>query len=63
MKSAIIIVLLLVIAIQTARRHTLERGLLQAAQRMKAQLSNETTVRLALPCPSRGAEQDRKSVV
>jgi signal transduction histidine kinase len=56
-KSAIIIVLLLVIAIQTARRHTLERGLLQAAQRMKAQLSNETTVRLALPCPSRGAEQ------
>ena len=24
---------------------------------MKAQLSNETTVRLALPCPSRGAEQ------
>ena len=49
--------LLLVIAIQTARRHTLERGLLQAAQRMKAQLSNETTVRLALPCPSRGAEQ------
>ena len=57
MKSAIIIVLLLVIAIQTARRHTLERGLLQAAQRMKAQLSNETTVRLALPCPSRGAEQ------
>ena len=55
MKS--IIVLLLVIAIQTARRHTLERGLLQAAQRMKAQLSNETTVRLALPCPSRGAEQ------
>ena len=57
MKSAIIIILLLVIAIQTARCHTLERGLLQAAQRMKAQLSNETTVRLALPCPSRGAEQ------
>ena len=57
MKTAIILVLLLVIAIQAARRHTLERGLLQAAQRMKAQLSNETTVRLALPCPSKGAEQ------
>ena len=57
MKTAIIIFLLLVIAVQAARRHTLERGLLRAAQRMKEQMADETTVRLALPCPSRGAEQ------
>ena len=57
MKTAIIIVLLLVILVQTARQRTLERGLLRAARRMKAQISDETTVRLALPCPSKGAEQ------
>ncbi|MDE6259774.1 MAG: HAMP domain-containing histidine kinase [Oscillospiraceae bacterium] len=57
MKTAIIIFLLLVIVIQGLRRHTLERGLRQAAQRMRAQIANETTVRLALPCPSAGAEE------
>ena len=57
MKTTIIIILLVVIAVQAVRRHTLEQGLLQAARRMKAQMANETTVRLALPCPSRGAEQ------
>ena len=57
MKTAIIIFLLLVIAVQAVRRHTLERGLHQAAHRMRAQMANETTVRLALPCPSKGAEQ------
>ena len=57
MKTAIIIFLLLVIAVQAARQRTLERGLLQAAQRMKAQMSDETGVRLALPCPSKGAEE------
>ena len=57
MKTAIIIVLLLVILVQTARQRTLERGLLRAARCMKAQISDETTVRLALPCPSKGAEQ------
>lgn len=57
MKTAIIIFLLLVIVIQAARRHTLERGLRQAARRMRAQIANETTVRLALPCPSAGAEE------
>ena len=57
MKTAIILFLLLVIATQTAQRHALERGLLQAARRMKAQMADETTVRLALPCPSKGAEE------
>lgn len=57
MKTVIIILLLLVIALQEARRHTLEKGLHQAVRRMKAQMADETTVRLALPCPSAGAEE------
>lgn len=57
MKTAIIIVLLLAIAVQTVRRHTLERGLRQAARRMREQMADETTARLALPCPSAGAEE------
>ena len=57
MKTAIIIALLLVIAVQTVRRHTLERGLRQAARRMREQMADETTARLALPCPCAGAEE------
>ena len=57
MKTAIIIFLLLVIIIQTARQKTLERGLFRAARRMREQMANETAVRLALPCPSAGAEE------
>ena len=57
MKSAIIIVLLLVIAAQAIRSQVLERGLHRAAQQMRAQMSNDTAARLALPCPSAGAEE------
>lgn len=57
MKTAIILFLLLVIVIQAARRHAMEQGLHQAAQRMRAQMANKTTTRLALPCPSAGAEE------
>lgn len=57
MKTAIIIVLLMVTAIQAAQRYTLERGLRQAAEKMRAQMADETTTRLALPCPSAGAEE------
>ncbi|MBD5133569.1 MAG: HAMP domain-containing histidine kinase [Clostridiales bacterium] len=57
MKTAIIIFLLLVIAAQGLRQRTLERGLFQAARQMRAQMANETAVRLALPCPSAGAEE------
>jgi len=57
MKTAVIIFLLLVIALQAARRYTLERGLHQAAKKMREQMADETTIRLALPCPSAGAEE------
>ena len=57
MKTAVIIVLLLVSAVQAARHYTLERGLRQAAGQMRAQMADETTARLALPCPSAGAEE------
>ena len=57
MKTAIIIFLLLIIAVQAVRQRTLERGLFRAARQMRAQMANETTARLALPCPSAGAEE------
>jgi len=57
MKTAVIIFLLLVIALQGARRYTLEQGLHQAAKKMREQMADETTTRLALPCPSAGAEE------
>lgn len=57
MKTVFIIFLLLVIIIQAARRRTLEQGLHQAARRMREQMADKTTVRLALPCPSKGAEE------
>ena len=57
MKTVIIIILLVVIAVLLARQYTLEQGLHQAAKQMRAQMANETTARLPLPCPSAGAEQ------
>ena len=36
---------------------TLEQGLRRAAWQMRAQMANQTTARLALPCPSAGAEE------
>ena len=57
MKTIIIILLLIVIAVLTVRQYTLERGLRQAAVQMRAQMANETSTRLALPCPSAGAEE------
>ena len=56
MKTAIIIMLLLVIAGLVGRQITLERGLRRAVERMRAQMRNETTARLSLPCPSAAAE-------
>ena len=57
MKTIIIILLLIVIAVLAVRQYTLERGLRQAAVQMRAQMANETSTRLALPCPSAGAEE------
>lgn len=57
MKTAIIICLLLLLVIQAARQYVLEQGLYRAARQMRAQMANETTARLALPCPSAGAEE------
>ena len=57
MKTAVILVLLLALAVQAARHYTLEQGLRQAARQMRAQMAGETTARLALPCPSAGAEE------
>ena len=39
------------------RQAILEKGLRRAARRMREQMANETTARLALPCPSAGAEE------
>lgn len=57
MKTAMIVILLLVIAALLGRQYSLERGLRRAARQMREQMSNETTARLALPCPSAGAEE------
>lgn len=57
MKTAIIILLLLLIVFQAARWQTLEQGLRRAARQMRAQMANETNARLSLPCPSAGAEE------
>lgn len=56
MKTVLIIVLLLCAAL-IGRQITLERGLHSAARRMREQMADETTARLALPCPSAGAEE------
>lgn len=57
MKNVLILVLLLVCAVLIGRQVTLEKGLRRAARRMREQMADETTVRLALPCPSAGAEE------
>ena len=57
MKTVLIIALALMCAGLIGRQLTLERGLHNAARRMREQLADETTVRLALPCPSSGAEE------
>ena len=57
MKTVLIIVLVLLCAALIGRQITLERGLRAAARRMREQMADETTARLALPCPSAGAEE------
>ena len=57
MKTVLIVLLVLLCAVLIGRQVTLERGLHRAARRMREQLADETTARLALPCPSAGAEE------
>lgn len=57
MKTVLIIGLALLCAVLIGRQITLERGLRLAARRMREQMADETTARLALPCPSAGAEE------
>lgn len=57
MKTVLIIALALACAALLWRQHALEQGLHQAARRMREQMADETTARLALPCPSAGAEE------
>ena len=57
MKTVLIIALALACAGLIARQAALERGLRLAARRMREQMADQTTARLALPCPSAGAEE------
>lgn len=57
MKNVLIIALILLCAVLIGRQITLEKGLHQAARKMREQMADETTARLALPCPSAGAEE------
>ncbi|MDE6841827.1 MAG: HAMP domain-containing histidine kinase, partial [Oscillospiraceae bacterium] len=57
MKNVMIVLLVLLCAALAGRQITLERGLRRAARRMREQMAGETTTRLALPCPSVGAEE------
>ena len=57
MLIAVIVLLILIIAALIAYCSTLEQGLRRAARQMRAQMANQTTARLALPCPSAGAEE------
>ena len=57
MKTVLIVILLLVIAALLARQYSLEQGLRRAARQMRAQMADETSTRLSLPCPSAGAEE------
>ena len=57
MKTALIVLLVLLCAVLIGRQVTLEKGLRRAARKMREQMADETTVRLALPCPSAGAEE------
>lgn len=56
-KNVMIVLLVLLCAALAGRQITLERGLRRAARRMREQMAGETTTRLALPCPSVGAEK------
>ena len=56
-KIVLIIPLVLLCAGLAVRQAILEKGLRRAARRMREQMANETTARLALPCPSAGAEE------
>ena len=56
-KIFLIILLVLLCAGLAVRQAILEKGLRRAARRMREQMANETTARLALPCPSAGAEE------
>ena len=57
MQIVLIAFLALACAALIGRQATMERGLRAAARRMREQMADETTVRLALPCPSAGAEE------
>ena len=57
MKSVLIVALALLCAALIGRQIVLERGLRRAARRMREQMADQTTARLALPCPSAGAEE------
>ena len=57
MLIAVIVLLALIAAALAGYLITLENGLRRAARQMRAQMANETTARLALPCPSAGAEE------
>lgn len=56
-KIVLIILLVLLCAGLAVRQAILEKGLRRAARRMREQMANETTARLALPCPSAWAEE------
>ena len=56
-KIVLISLLVLLCAGLAVRQAILEKGLRRAARRMREQMANETTARLALPCPSAGAEE------
>lgn len=57
MKTVLIVILLLLCAVLIWRQYILEQGLHSAARRMREQMADETTARLALPCPCAGAEE------
>ena len=57
MKTVLIVALTLACAALIGRQVTMERGLRRAARRIREQMADETTARLALPCPSAGAEE------
>ena len=57
MQIVLIVLLALLCAVLVWRQITLEKGLRRAARRMREQMADETTARLALPCPSAGAEE------
>lgn len=57
MKTVLIVLLVLLCAALVGRQAALERGMRRAARKMREQMADETTTRLALPCPSAGAEE------